>query len=241
MRQSLGPLGINYPVRLDSDYAEWRKFGNRAWPGFYIIDADGRIRHRASGEGDYDEAERVLQKLLGEADGKAANGSLVSVSGAGVLAAPNWTDLRTPETYVGYARADNSISPGGQRKDAFSQYQAPPSPALNQWGFGGKWKVGREFAMLGNQPGLIRHRFHARDLHLVLGAHAIGQPVSFRVTIDGAAPGSDHGADIDEQGWGTVREDRLYQLVRQKGPVTDRTFQIEFLTPGVRAYAFTFG
>lgn len=241
VRQALGPLGINYPVRLDSDYAEWRKFGNRAWPGFYLIDSDGRIRHQASGEGDYDKAERMLQKLLAEVDRKPTNGSLVSVSGDGVEAAANWADLRTPETYLGYARTENFASPGGVRKDMFSQYPVAPQLALNHWSLGGKWKMGHEFAVLGDQPGKISYRFHARDLHLVLGAHSIGQPVSFRVTIDGAAPGIDRGSDVDEKGWGTVREDRLYQLVRQKGAVTDRTFEIEFLAPGVRAYAFTFG
>lgn len=241
VRQALRPLGITYPIRLDSDYAQWRNFDNKAWPGFYIIDAKGRVVYQSAGERDYDKAERALQSLLREADGKPVNEPLVSVSGEGVLAAPNWADLRTPETYLGYARADNFVSPGGLRKDSSSQYQTPSVPEINHWGLSGNWKVGSEFAELGNKPGSIRYRFHARDLHLVLGSHAIGQPVSFRVTIDGAAPGRDRGADIDEQGWGTVREDRLYQLVRQKGRVVDRTFEIEFMAPGVRAYAFTFG
>jgi thiol-disulfide isomerase/thioredoxin len=241
VRRATAMNRVNYPVALDGDLAIWRAFGNEGWPGFYFIDAGGRIRRHTVGEGGYAGAERLIQRLLGEIDGAAADQAIAEVSGEGAQAAPDWGDLRSPETYIGYDQARMFASPGGVKKDVSNSYAPPPALSLNQWSLVGDWTAGGEFATLDAPPGGIRYRFHARDLHLVLAAAADGRPIRFRVTIDGAAPGADRGSDVDAEGWGTLREDRLYQLVRQSGPVRDRTFEIEFSERGARAYAFTFG
>jgi cytochrome c biogenesis protein CcdA/thiol-disulfide isomerase/thioredoxin len=231
-------LGVSYPVAIDNDFAIWRAFGNRGWPALYFIDAEGRIRHHALGEGGWDESERVIQQLLTEADGVPVAGGGAAIDGRGALAAADLGNLRSGETYIGYAHATGFASPGGIRTDVPSVYRPASALPLGRWSLRGTWTVGSEFASLDAGSGSISHRFHARDLHLVLGSD---RPVRFRITIDGAPPRADHGADVDADGWGTVRDNRLYQLVRQRRPVEDRTFEIEFLDPGVHAYAFTFG
>jgi thiol-disulfide isomerase/thioredoxin len=241
VRQAVAAQGVGFPVAPDNDLALWRAFGNRGWPGFYFIGADGQVRGQSVGEGDYARAERRIQQLLAEKDGRSGDLALTEVHGEGVQASADWSGLRSPETYIGYARAEAFASPGGVRKDAESRYQSAAVLPLNHWDISGAWSVRSEFATLGAGTGSLRYRFHARDLHLVLGASRDGHPVRFRVKIDGSLPGADHGGDVDAEGWGSVREDRLYQLVRQTGPVRDRTFEIEFSEPGVRAYAFTFG
>jgi thiol-disulfide isomerase/thioredoxin len=241
VRQAADMLGVNYPVVLDNDLTIWRKFGNRGWPAFYFIGADGRIRHHRLGEGKYAEAERLIQKLLAETGGGSTDLAITDIRGEDAQAAPDWANLRSPETYIGYAQSQMFASPGGVKKDSLSRYHVPSALSSNRWSLAGNWTIGSEFATLGAGSGRILYRFHARDLHLVLGGPANGHPVHFRITIDGAVPGADHGSDVDAEGWGAVREDRLYQLVRQAGPVRARTFEIEFSDPGVRAYAFTFG
>jgi thiol-disulfide isomerase/thioredoxin len=241
VRPATASLGVGYPVALDSDYAIWRAFSNQAWPAFYFVDAKGRVRRQVLGEGGYDKSERLLQQLLSEARGRPVTGAIAPVAGKGPQAAPDERNLGSPETYVGYAQASNFASPGGARRDAPSRYRTPSPLRLNTWGLTGAWTVGGEFATLNEPSGAIAFRFHARDLHLVMGPTPRGRPVRFRVTIDGAPPGANHGWDVDAEGWGSVREPRMYQLVRQAGRVADRTFQIEFLEPGVRAYVFTFG
>ena len=231
-------LGITYPVAIDNDYALWRAFQNRFWPAHYFIDAEGRVRYHHFGEGKYDLSERVIRQLLAEA-GRApgGGGSQAIVQGVGTQAAR--ADLRSHETYLGYVRAANFASPGGQVRDAVHDYAAAPL-ALNQWSLAGRWTVGRQAARLERAGGRIAFRFHARDLHLVLGS-ASGRPVRFRVTIDGRPPGAAGGMDLSPSGEGQVRDQRLYQLIRQPGAVAERTFEIEFLDPGVEAFAFTFG
>jgi thiol-disulfide isomerase/thioredoxin len=241
VRRANAALGVSYPVALDSDYAIWQAFGNEAWPAFYFIDADGRVRGRVLGEGGYDQSERLIQQLLSEAHGAPVGGGIAPVVGSGPEAAPDLKDLRSEETYVGYAKASNFVSTEGVGHDVQRLYRAAPALQLNQWSLAGLWTVGGEFATLNNAPGAIRYRFHARDLHLVLALSSQGHPIRFRVTIDGAPPGADHGSDVDARGWGSVQDPRMYQLVRQKGPVADRTFEIQFLDAGVRAYVFTFG
>jgi thiol-disulfide isomerase/thioredoxin len=231
---------INYPVAIDNDYAIWRAFQNHYWPAHYFIDAQGRIRHHHFGEGEYDQSERVIQQLLAEAGKAPAPGSLVSVSATGAEAAADMGDVQSPETYVGYSRAQNFISPGGVLQDESHVYSTG-TPQLNQWGLAGDWTVNGESASLNGANGGIVFRFHARDLHLVLGPGAAGKPVRFKVTVDGMAPGENHGSDIDADGQGVVTGERLYQLLRQSGTVGDHTFEIRFLDPGVQAYAFTFG
>ncbi|RQR51623.1 cytochrome c biogenesis protein DipZ [Burkholderia sp. Bp9140] len=244
VKKAVHDLGIDYPVAIDNGYAIWRAFGNEYWPAHYFVDAQGRIRHHHFGEGEYAQSERAIQSLLAEAGHPEALNVPLGLTGApakGALAAADSADVRSPETYVGYARAEDFTSPGGVVRDAAHRYDAPAQPGLNDWGLAGTWQVGAERATLAAPAGRIVYRFHARDLHLVLGPGANGKPVRFRVTLDGAAPGAAHGADVDAQGYGTVTGQRLYQLVRQPGAIADRTFSIEFLDPGVDAYAFTFG
>jgi cytochrome c biogenesis protein CcdA/thiol-disulfide isomerase/thioredoxin len=234
-------LKITYPVALDSDYAIWKAFKNQYWPAHYFIDANGTIRYHHFGEGEYDESERVIQQLLKEKNANLSLAGLVDVKAAGAQAAADLSDVASPETYVGYSRQQNYASPQEIAADTPQKYTLPAHLAQNQWGLEGKWEVADEHASLTSAPGAIAFRFHARDLHLVLGPGANGEPIRFRVTIDGAAPGANHGIDTDENGNGVVNGYRLYQLIRQQGGVQDRTFEIQFLDPGVQAFAFTFG
>jgi cytochrome c biogenesis protein CcdA/thiol-disulfide isomerase/thioredoxin len=241
VRRAIDELKIDYPVAIDNDYAIWNGFNNEYWPAHYFIDAEGRIRHHHFGEGNYDESERIVQQLLAEAGRTGVTGNLVKVSADGVEAAPDMTDVRSPETYVGYQRAENFASTDPAAADTPHVYALGPQLALNQWGLTGDWTVMAGRAVLNEADGWITYRFHARDLHLVLGPGPEGKPVRFRILVDGKAPESAHGADVDAQGNGTVTEHRLYQLVRQSGAITDHTFEIQFLDPGVQAFAFTFG
>ena len=240
VRGAVAELKIGYPVAVDNDYAIWRAFDNQYWPAHYFADAQGRIRHHHFGEGDYDESERVIQQLLGEAGQTAVSTDLVAVNATGAEAAPDMSNVGSPETYVGYDRAENFVSPGGAVEDVRHVYTAA-TPRLSEWALAGDWTVGKEDAILNETGGSIVYRFHARDLHLILGPGPDDKPVRFRVTIDGAAPATSHGADVDADGQGIVTGQRLYQLIRQSGGISDHTFKIEFLDPGVAAYAFTFG
>ena len=242
VRRAVKDLNVTYPVAIDNNYAIWRAFGNQYWPAHYFVDAQGRVRYHHFGEGEYEQSESVIRQLLAEA-GKStvAGGGFVQADAAGVGLAPDDADSQSPETYVGYSRAENFATAGGEIHDQAHAYAAPASFELNQWALAGSWTVRDEKAVLADAPGRIVYRFHARDLHLVLGPGANGKPVRFRVRLDGQAPGDGHGADSDAQGLGTVSTQRLYQLVRQSGDIHDRTFEIEFLDPGVEAFAFTFG
>jgi methionine-S-sulfoxide reductase len=241
VKKAIAQFRIAYPVALDSDFAVWKAFSNKFWPAHYFVDAQGKIRGHHFGEGKYARSERTIRQLLTEAGAKNLPDPLDDAAGAGVSAASDIASVASPETYVGFERAANFASPGSFARDAVKQYEAPKSPALNQWGLGGRWKVGAQHASLATAPGRIVFRFRARDLHLVLGPGKDGKPVRFRVTLDGKAPAADKGMDIDAQGNGTVREQRLYQLIRQSGAVGEHEFQIEFLDANVEAYSFTFG
>jgi len=240
VKKAIGDLGIAYPVAIDNDYAIWRAFDNQYWPAHYFIDAEGRIRHHHFGEGEYDQSERVIQELLAEAGKQNVAGGIVDVKATGTEAASNQNDVQSPETYVGWQRSENFVDTKGTVNDAPHVYSAA-EPKLNEWGLTGNWTVGAENAGLNDKDGSIYYRFHARDLHLVLGPNADGKPIRFKVTVDGKPPGDSHGVDTDADGNGTVTGQRLYQLVREAGPVGDHTFEIHFLDPGVQAYAFTFG
>jgi len=231
-------LGIRYPVVMDNDWKLWRALQNNYWPAHYFIDAQGRIRYHHFGEGEYDMSERVIRQLLAEA-GRAPAGTMTAVQGTGAQAASNLRDVGSPETYIGYYRAERFASPGRLAHDQPKAYAAAPLQ-LNDWSFEGQWIDQRQSARSLAANASISFRFHARDLHLVLGAGS-GTPVRFRVTLDGKAPGRDAGVDINAEGMGTVTGQRLYQLIRQKGAIADRTFTITFLDPGVEAFSFTFG
>lgn len=239
VRQNVRRLGLTYPVAMDNDFAVWRAFRNQYWPAHYFIDAQGRIRHHHFGEGDYEGSERVIQQLLKEA-GAEVDGSTVQVDARGAEVAADFAQVDSPETYVGYARAENFRSPGGLARDTIKTYAAAPLQ-LNGWSLSGRWRVTREHADLQDAGGKVAFRFKARDLHLVMGSGRAGTTPRFRVRIDGQAPGADAGMDIDAQGMGRIDGERLYQLVRQSGPVRERTFEIEFLDPGAQVFAFTFG
>jgi cytochrome c biogenesis protein CcdA/thiol-disulfide isomerase/thioredoxin len=234
-------LGVTYALAIDSNYTMWKAFNNKYWPAHYFIDAKGRIRYHHFGEGEYDVSERVIQQLLAEAGDKNIGQGTVNVTASGAQAAPSMNDVQSSETYIGYERADNFVSTIPLAPDKKTTYVAPGRLSLNEWGLNGTWTVGPEMAVLHNAPGKIVFRFHARDLHLVLGPSAGSKPIRFKVKLDGTEPGADHGVDVMLDGSGAVKENRLYQLIRQRGRVEDRTFEIEFLDPGVEAFAFTFG
>ncbi len=239
VRKAVRDLGITYPVAVDNDRTIWRAFENRYWPAHYFIDAKGRIRYHHFGEGNYAASERVIQRLLAEASPDRSFDGAVTVAGEGAEA-PRGDRPKSPETYIGYGRAERVISMPAHVRDRAQSYQAAPA-ALDQWGLSGVWAVGRQHATLQEAGGRILYRFRGRDLHLVLGPGADGKPVRFRVTVDGQAPGENHGVDIDAEGNGVVDEQGLYQLVRFKGASEEHDFAIEFLDPGVEAYSFTFG
>ncbi|PHH40616.1 cytochrome c biogenesis protein DipZ [Pseudomonas putida] len=239
--KAMKELGINYPVAIDNDYKIWRAFNNEYWPAHYFADAQGRIRYHHFGEGDYAESERVIQQLLREAGARTVADGLINADAQGVQQAPDMNQVLSPETYVGYQRAEHFVPETGLVPDKVATYNPPANLTLNDWSLGGQWAVGAERATASAPASRIVYRFHARDLHLVLGPGADGKPVRFNVSIDGQAPGAAHGVDVAADGSGRVTEQRLYQLVRQTDEVKDRTFTIEFLDPGVSAYAFTFG
>lgn len=239
VRRAVKEMQIGFPVAIDSDYAIWGAFRNQYWPALYFIDTRGRIRHHHFGEGEYDRSERVIQQLLAEAGAAGVRGELVSVDGRGAEAAADWESLRSGENYLGSERAENFASPGGL--GARRSYAAPARLALNHWALAGDWTMKPGSIVLNNATGRIAYRFHARDVHLVMGPAVRGAEVRFRVLIDGKPPEAAHGVDVDEQGNGRVTGQRLYQLIRQAKPIADRTFEIEFLEKDVEAFAFTFG
>jgi thiol-disulfide isomerase/thioredoxin len=241
VRRAAAAMRVEYPIAVDSNFAIWRALQNNYWPALYIADAQGNIRRHYFGEGAYEESELVIQQLLGEAGFDGFDAAPVSVEPQGLEVAADWDDLESPETYLGYERAENFASPGGVAWDTPRTYTAPERLHLNHWGLSGDWTVGEKAAVLNTAGGRIAFRFHARDLHLVLVPPAGGSSARFHVLLDGQAPAAAHGGDIDEQGNGVVSEPRLYQLIREQQPIRDRQFEIEFLDPGVGAYVFTFG
>ena len=240
VRRAVQQLGVDFPVVIDNDYAIWRAFSNQYWPAVYLVDARGRVREHQFGEGGYEQSERAIQRRLSEA-GVAPTSGIVSVTGRGVEAPADWSNLKSPETYMGYDRAQNFASRETAAPDRRRRYTAPGQLALNQWSLAGEWTIGAKPVALHQAPGQLAYRFHARDVHLVMGPSRPGSAVRFRVTIDGQAPGDARGLDVDEGGNGTASEQRLYQLIRQPGPIVNRTLVVEFLGPGVEAFSFTFG
>ena len=241
VRRAAQDMRVAYPIAVDSGFAVWSAFNNHYWPALYIVDAQGRMRHHHFGEGAYDQAEMVIQHLLAEAGRDGFDPALVSVDARGIEAPADWSSLESPETYLGYERAENFASPGGAARDTRRTYAALARLQLNQWALSGDWTVKEQVAVLNTANGRITYRFHARDLHLVMAPPTRGSSVWFRVLIDGQPPAAAHGLDVDEQGHGTVTAPRLYQLIRQPQPITDRQFEITFLDAGVEAYVFTFG
>jgi thiol-disulfide isomerase/thioredoxin len=232
---------VDYPIALDSDYGIWRAFDNHFWPALYVADAQGRIRYHHFGEGEYAMQEMVIQQLLVEAGDVGIEGDLVPVDPTGTEVPADWSSLRTPETYLSYGRSAGFASPDEPRLDEPHTYPVPTRLSLNQWAPSGTWTIGEHAAVLNEPNGRIAFRFQARDVHLVMGPATPGTSVPFRVLIDGTAPGTAHGLDVDDQGQGTVADQRLYQLIREPGRIEERLFEIEFLAEGVEAYCFTFG
>ena len=241
VRRAVKDLRVDYPVVVDNDYAIWSAFDNHYWPALYFVDAQGQIRHHRFGEGDDEQSEMVIQRLLLDAGAEGVDEDLVSVDARGVEAAADWDSLWSPENYLGYERSEGFASPDGAVLDTPHGYAAPARLRLNQWALSGDWTVKPGATVLNQAEGRLAYRFHARDLHLVMAPPTRGTPVRFRVLLDGQPPGTAHGADVDDQGNGTLTEPRLYQLLRQPGSVAERTFEIIFLDKGAQAYAFTFG
>jgi thiol-disulfide isomerase/thioredoxin len=241
VRRALQQMKIDYAIAVDNDYAIWRAFNNQYWPALYLIDGRGRIRQRHFGEGEYEQSEIAIQRLLAEAGARGNDQGVVSVTGAGFELPADWRNLRSPEIYLGYDRTEHFSSPGGAAQGRRRTYAAPTRLGLNQWALAGEWTMANQLAVLSSAPGRIVCRFHARDVHLVMGPQKRETTARFRVSMDGQRPGPAHGLDADDNGSGTVVEQRMYQLIRQPGPIVDRTFEIEFLDPGLEAFAFTFG
>ena len=241
VRREVTGLRLDYPIVVDNDYAVWEAFANHYWPAFYLIDAQGRIRYHHFGEGNYEQSEMMIQQLLAEAGRSDISHQLVTVDAQGVEVAANWSDLRSGENYVGYDRTTNFASPGGAVLGNQQVYAAPKRLFLNDWALSGRWTMEHQFVRLNQPNGRIIYCFHARDLHLVIGLAVPGGSARFRVLIDREPPAAAHGLDVDEQGNGTISNQRMYQLIRQPQPITDRLFEIEFLDSGAEAFAFTFG
>ena len=241
IRRAMKEMGIEYPVAIDSNYALWNAFGNEYWPALYLIDARGRIRRHHFGEGDYEQSERAIQQLLVEAGNRDIGNGLVSVDPRGLEVAADWNDVGSPENFLGYDRTENFASPGGAVADKRHVYGGPARLGLNNWSLSGAWTIEKEVVALSEAGGRIAYSFHARDLNLIMGPKTRGTSLRFRVLVDGQPPGAAHGGDVDANGYGTVSEQRTYQLIRQAKPVADRKFEIEFLDPGVEAFDFTFG
>ena len=241
IRPALERFHIDYPVAVDSDYAIWKAFSNQYWPAIYIADANGRIRHHQFGEGEYERTEAVIQQLLREAGYSGMGNDAVQVDARSSEVAADWDNLRSQESYLGRDQAQGFVSESKPTVGKTAHYAAPLSLRLNQWALSGDWTVNPGDVVLDKSNGRIVYRFHARDLHLVMGPPAHGAAVRFRVLLDGQPPADAHGADVDQQGNGTATEQRMYQLIRQTKPIADRVFEIEFLDPGVEAYVFTFG
>jgi thiol-disulfide isomerase/thioredoxin len=232
---------IEYPIAIDNDHAIWRAFSNEYWPALYFVDARGQIRHHVFGEDGYERLEIIIQQLLTEAGNGGIDHRIVTVNGRGIEAAADWGSMKSPESYLGYERAERFASPGGLRFNKSRVYADPARLGLNHWALSGDWTAGKEAVALNSAIGRIAYRFHARDLHLIMGPATRGTPVRFRVLINGQPPGAAHGLDADDQGDGTVVEQRLYQLIRQPEPIVDSQFEIEFTDAGMEAFSFTFG
>jgi thiol-disulfide isomerase/thioredoxin len=241
VRQAARDMRVEYPIAIDNDFEIWRAFTNHYWPALYLADAQGQLRYHHFGEGKYEQSELIIQHVLAEAGLGGIAHELVAVDAQGAEAAADWGSLRSPETYVGDARTKHFASPGGAVVGSRRVYTVPERLRRNHWALAGEWTVGEQDIALNKANGRIAYRFHARDLHLVMGPAARGTSVRFRVFLDGRPPGAAHGSDVDEQGYGTVIEARLYQLIRQPGHIADRQFEIEFLDASVEAFVFTFG
>jgi thiol-disulfide isomerase/thioredoxin len=241
VRWAVKNMDIDYPVAIDSNHAIWDAFNNEYWPALYFVDARGRIRHHQFGEGSYDQSELIIQQMLTKDGIGNTSRQLVSVEAPGLEAPADWETLRSPESYGGYEHGERFGSPGGAHFNKSRVYEYPAHLELNHWALQGDWTIGREAVSLNAANGRIAYRFHARDLNLVMGPAARGASIRFRVLIDGQPAGTAPGSDVDGGGDGTVKEQRVYQLIRQSKPIIDRGFEIEFLDPGVEIFDFTFG
>jgi thiol-disulfide isomerase/thioredoxin len=241
VNNTISQMNIGYPVAADNNYDIWNSFQNHYWPALYLIDTKGNIAFQKFGEGDYENIEVQIQKLLKETNVKNIPTDLVALQPQGFEVSADWDNLQSPENYLGYDRSEGFASPEKILPDKQISFSQPALLKLNQWALSGLWMMGKENVRLSIGQGKIIYRFHARDLHLIMGMGLGGHGVKFRVLIDGQAPKDAHGLDIDSEGYGTVKEHRMYQFIRQKGTVIDREFQIEFFETGVEAFDFTFG
>jgi thiol-disulfide isomerase/thioredoxin len=240
VRKFTKDMDLVYPIAIDSEHAIWRAFHNQYWPALYIADGKGRIRYEKFGEGDYDKAEAMIVQLLRE-NGAVIDTPASAPVGQGPEAPADWLNLKTPETYIGYARSERFDSRGNLLPSVRHDYAAPRQLRNNEWGLSGPWTVASEYARSDASNARVMFRFHARDVHLVMGPTAPDRPVRIRVLVDGKAPGESHGSDIDADGMGVVWEHRMYQLIRQTRAIEFRDVEVQFFDRGVEIYAFTFG
>lgn len=241
VRREIGTMNINFPIATDNNYAIWKAFDNAYWPAIYLVDANGRVRYHQFGEGNYEETGKMIQQLLNEAGSEKVEHGLIYVKGIGVESAPDWGNMRSPENYVGYERTENFSSPDGAELGISHAYTLPSKLELNQWALSGHWVFGNQSILLKKPNGRMVYRFYSRDLHLVMGSSDGEKTIRFRILMDGKPPGSAHGVDVDNHGYGTIRAQRLYQLIRQQTPIIEREFEIEFFDAGVEVFSFTFG
>jgi thiol-disulfide isomerase/thioredoxin len=241
VRRAVQQMKLDFPIAVDNDYAIWRAFNNRYWPALYFMDARGRLRGQHFGEGEYERSERTIRGLLAETGATRDDKGTVPIAASGFELQADWQNLKSPEIYLGHDRTENFSSPGAAALGRRRVYAAPGRLELNRWALTGEWTMTNQATVLNKAGGRIVCRFHARDVHLVMGPLRQETPIRFRVSMDGRSPGPAHGLDVDDSGSGTVVEQRLYQLIRQPGPIVDRALEIEFLDAGVEAYAFTFG
>jgi hypothetical protein len=241
IQRALASMNVRYPIAIDSDCGVWNAFANHYWPALYLIDADGGIRYHWFGEGDYDRSEVVIRELLTDAGAEDIGEDFAPIDPLGPEVPADWDNLQTPETYLGYRQALSFASPGGITPDVPREYERPEMLGRNHWALTGEWTIRGDAAALAKPNGGIAYRFHARDVHLVMGPNSREQPIGFRVTLDGEPPTAANGTDVEPDGSGTLVEQRMYQLIRQQGPIEDRVFEIEFLEPGAEGFAFTFG
>lgn len=241
VRQAAASMGIDYPIAIDNEYAIWRAFDNQFWPALYLIDGKGRTRYHKFGEGDYEQSEAFIQRLLTEVGARGFGDGLTGISATGAEVAADWGDLKSGENYLGYERTENFASSGGLVPNKSHAYVLPSALKLNHWAIDGDWLAEKQAIWSISPGGRIAYNFHARDLHIVMGPETQGTAIPFRVLLDGGMPAFAHGTDISERGEGILREPRMYHLIRQAQPILDRKLEIEFLSPGAIGYSFTFG
>ncbi|MDE2026368.1 MAG: cytochrome c biogenesis protein DipZ, partial [Patescibacteria group bacterium] len=230
--QAINTYKIAYPVAQDNNYATWNNYSNEYWPAEYLIDSNGIVRRTHFGEGEYDQMEKAIQALLQEA-GKKVSTSIESMSDQTPVG------QLSPETYLGSGRMQ-FFYPLGSLSTGTQTFTLSENIPLNSFSYGGEWTIAQEYATAGKNATLNYH-FLADKVYIILRPNAAGQNQTVKVYLDGKVINpSVAGADV-QNGIITVDSDRLYNIVDLHGKIETHTLELEFLTPGVQAFTFTFG